>query len=58
MKTFDPKKWADEIYYEVDDEKKAKRSFQLIFTWMPEREKGKLYTALKDLCYRELGVPH
>ena len=27
LKNFEAKKWCDEIFYEVDDERKAKREF-------------------------------
>lgn len=42
----DPKRWVDELRGEV---KKGGKP-QVIMTFIPERDKDRLYTPLKDFC--------
>jgi len=55
VKNFNAKDWTEGIRAEVE---KGKSPPEMIFTWIPEREKGNLYKPLKRLLYKDLGIPH
>jgi aubergine-like protein len=55
MKDWRAGEWDKAIRDEVANGTKPP---DMIFTWIPEKEKGNLYKPIKRLCYKDLGIPH